>query len=55
LDNLNEVLAYSRNFSQNQLDDKSAKQYIDMYVNDSTIELSNNDKKSVEILLGLVK
>jgi 1,4-dihydroxy-6-naphthoate synthase len=55
LDNLNEVLTYSRNFSQNQLDDKSAKQYIDMYVNDSTIELSNNDKKSIEILLGLIK
>lgn len=45
-----ESLRYARAFSDNGLDDKKAKEYIDMYVNDSTIKLSDNDLKSINLL-----
>jgi 1,4-dihydroxy-6-naphthoate synthase len=54
LDNLDEALGYSRKFANNNLDDKSAHKYIEMYVNESTIQLTDDDKKSVELLLRLV-
>ena len=54
LKNFDEVLAYSRDFAQNGLDDAQAKHYIHMYVDESTVELTNNDLKSVELLLSKV-
>ncbi len=55
LANLEEVLDFSRKFANNKLDDSKAKQYIDMYVNESTIYLSDKDLESVEILLKLAE
>ncbi len=52
LENLDEALEFSRNFANNNLDDIQARKYIDMYVNQSTIELGRDDLKSVEILLS---
>jgi 1,4-dihydroxy-6-naphthoate synthase len=49
LANFHSTLDYARNFSQNNLDDSKAKKYIDMYVNDSTKELSENDIKSIKL------
>jgi 1,4-dihydroxy-6-naphthoate synthase len=54
LNNFEEVLAYSRNFANNQLNDEKAKLYIEMYVNDSTVELSTKDHESINKLLSLV-
>jgi 1,4-dihydroxy-6-naphthoate synthase len=49
LENFEMALNYARNFSQNGLDDTKAKKYIDMYVNNSTKELSENDLKSIKL------
>ena len=54
LKNFDEVLAYSRNFAQNGLDDAQAERYIHMYVDESTIKLTDNDLRSVELLLSKV-
>lgn len=45
-----ESLLHARVFSDNGLNDEKAKEYINMYVNDSTIQLSNNDLKSIDLL-----
>lgn len=55
LDNFSEALEYARDFSKNRLDDEAAKKYIEMYVNSSSIELSENDIKSLEIMLKEAK
>jgi 1,4-dihydroxy-6-naphthoate synthase len=49
LENFEIALNYARSFSQNGLDDAKAKKYIDMYVNNSTKELSENDLKSIKL------
>jgi 1,4-dihydroxy-6-naphthoate synthase len=49
LENFEITLNYARNFSQNGLNDTKAKTYIDMYVNNSTKELSENDLKSIKL------
>lgn len=54
LHNLDEVLDYSRKFADNKLDDQSALNYINMYVDKSTISLSVGDKLSIRKLLKLV-
>ena len=54
LANFDEVLDYSRHFANNKLDDAQAKQYIEMYVNDSTVELTQADYKSIDLLLEAV-
>lgn len=50
-ENLKEALDYSRNFANNKLDDAMAEKYIEMYVDESTIELSADDEKSIAMLL----
>jgi 1,4-dihydroxy-6-naphthoate synthase len=52
LDNFEEVLDYSRRFANNDLDDEAAKRYINMYVNQSTVALTEDDLKSIDILLS---
>lgn len=52
LDNFEEVLEYSRNFAQNDLDDEAAKRYIGMYVNQSTVSLTEDDLRSIDLLLS---
>ncbi len=52
LNNFDEVLAYSRKFANNELDDAQAQRYINMYVDESTVQLTENDLKSVELLLS---
>ncbi|MDA0772573.1 MAG: ABC transporter substrate-binding protein, partial [Cyanobacteria bacterium] len=52
LDNFEEVLEYSRNFANNNLDDNAAAKYINMYVNQSTVALTEDDLKSIDILLS---
>lgn len=54
LKNFDEVLAYSRSFANNGLDDTQAERYIHMYVDESTIQLTDNDLKSVELLLSKI-
>ena len=54
LANFEEVLDYSRKFADNKLNDEKAKKYIEMYVSDSTVELSSDDLKSIELLLAKV-
>jgi predicted solute-binding protein len=49
LDNFDIALNYARTFSQNGLNDTKARKYIDMYVNNSTKELSENDLKSIKL------
>ena len=49
LQNFEETLTYARNFSQNGLNDTDAKRYIDMYVNQSTVSLSEDDIKSIKL------
>ncbi len=48
--NFDEVMEYSRKFAKNDLDDKNAAKYLDMYVNDTTVSLKEDDYKSIEIL-----
>jgi 1,4-dihydroxy-6-naphthoate synthase len=55
LKNFDEVLAYSRDFAQNGLNDAQAEHYIHMYVDESTVQLTENDLKSVELMLSKVK
>lgn len=52
LENFDEVLEYSRKFADNKLDDEAARRYINMYVNESTVALTEDDLKSIEILLS---
>lgn len=52
-ENFEEVKEYSRTFAQNNLDDFNAKKYLDMYVNETTIELKAKDYKSIELLKKL--
>lgn len=52
-DNFEEALEYSRKFAKNDLNDEDAVKYLDMYVNDTTVELSDDDYKSIEILRKL--
>lgn len=52
LENFDEVLEYSRKFADNKLDDEAARRYINMYVNESTVSLTEDDLKSIEILLS---
>lgn len=52
-ENFEEVKEYSRKFAQNNHDDFNAKKYLDMYVNDTTIELKADDYKSIELLKKL--
>jgi len=54
LANFDEVLDYSRKFANNKLDNAAAKKYIEMYVNDSTVELSSDDLKSIDLLLSVI-
>lgn len=49
-ENFEEVLEYSRTFAKNDLDDTKAKLYLDMYVNDTTVELTENDSESIKLL-----
>lgn len=44
-----ETSNYARVFSQNGLDDENAKKYLDMYVNESTKELTPDDIRSVKL------
>jgi 1,4-dihydroxy-6-naphthoate synthase len=48
--NFEEVLEYSRKFAKNDLDDANAAKYLDMYVNDTTVSLKEDDYKSIELL-----
>jgi 1,4-dihydroxy-6-naphthoate synthase len=52
LNNFDEALAYARDYSKHRLSDEAAKKYIEMYVNSSAVELSDNDLKSLEIMLN---
>ncbi len=52
-ENFEETLEYSRKFAENNLDDDMASKYLDMYVNDTTLMLTNDDLKSIEILREL--
>jgi 1,4-dihydroxy-6-naphthoate synthase len=52
LNHFEEVLEYSRKFAQNDLDDEAAKKYIEMYVNQSTVALTEDDLRSIDILLS---
>lgn len=54
-ENFEEVMNYSRKFAKNDLNNDDAKKYLDMYVNESTIKLTNDDLKSIELLLRAVK
>ncbi len=54
LKNFDEVLAYSRDFANNGLDDTQAERYIHMYVDESTIQLTENDLKSVELMFSKI-
>jgi 1,4-dihydroxy-6-naphthoate synthase len=49
-ENFSESMEYSRKFAQNNLDDANAIKYLDMYVNDTTIELKEDDYKSIQVL-----
>ncbi len=49
-ENFSESMEYSRKFAQNNLDDANAIKYLDMYVNDTTVELKKDDYQSIEIL-----
>ena len=49
-ENFKEVLEYSRDFAQNDLNDEMAEKYLDMYVNDTTVKLSPEDYKSIDLL-----
>lgn len=53
-ENLAETLAYSRIFANNGLDDTQANKYIEMYVNDSTLKLTNDDLESIKRLERLL-
>jgi len=55
LKNFEETLTYARNFSQNGLNDDDAKRYIDMYVNQSTVSLSDDDIKSIKLFYDTAK
>ena len=50
INNFEETLEYSRDFSQNGLSDQKAKDYINMYVNNSTLELTGKDIKSIKFM-----
>ncbi len=54
-ENLEEAINYSKNFAQNQLDDAMAKKYIEMYVDQSTVQLSRADEESISKLRCLSK
>lgn len=51
LKNFDDTLAYARRFSNNGLDDKRAVEYIGMYVNEQTRSLSDDDIKSIKLML----
>lgn len=51
LENFDETLDYSRKFSDNGLDDSKAKDYINMYVNQHTLGLSDEDLLSIKTML----
>lgn len=51
--NFAEVQEFSRKFANNDLDDTKAQNYLDMYVNESTIELSSKDHESINLFLEL--
>ena len=51
LENFEETLEYARSFSNNGLSDEKAKEYINMYVNESTVSLSDDDIKSISLML----
>ena len=53
--NFTETLTYAKQFSQNGLDKERAKEYIDMYVNDSTLSLSEDDIASIKLLFDTAK
>jgi len=55
LAHLDETLIYARDFAQNNLDDTKSKKYIDMYVNSSTVELSDDDYRSIDLLLSYLR
>lgn len=55
LANIEETLAYASNFANHGLDPENANKYISMYVNESTVKLSKEDKESIKILSGFVK
>jgi 1,4-dihydroxy-6-naphthoate synthase len=50
VENFEETLEYSRKFAKNDLDDANASKYLDMYVNETTVELKEDDYKSIEEL-----
>jgi len=50
--NFEEVMSYASNFAGHQMDKSKSKQYLDMYVDESTVKLSEDDLKSIELFLG---
>lgn len=50
LENFEETLEYARSYAKNDLDDKRAKKYISMYVNDKTRSLKDEDLKSIGLM-----
>ncbi len=53
LENHTETLDYARKFAANELDDRRAAEYISMYVNAQTLELSEDDLRSIELMFEL--
>lgn len=51
LANFEETLDYARKFAKNKLDDDAAKEYINMYVNEKTVALADDDIRSIELML----
>lgn len=54
-ENFQSTLNFARTFSQNGLNDQQAKAYIDMYVNESTRELSPNDLESIKLFYNMAQ
>jgi 1,4-dihydroxy-6-naphthoate synthase len=50
--NFDEVMSYACNFAGHQMDKSKSKQYLDMYVDESTIKLTEADLKSIELFLS---
>ncbi len=51
MEHFEDALKYARDYSKNGLDDAKAKEYISMYVNEHTLELSKEDLESIRTML----
>ena len=53
LNNRSEATRYAMEYANSGLDEHMTRKYIKMYVNESSVELSQNDRKSIQLLLKL--